>query len=69
MKLLNLPIVPGTIPSKDTVKTAYRNLAMTYHPDRLLSSDPKRSDKAKLFTQITSSYQYIIKYIEDSKRG
>lgn len=46
--------------NEKAVKTAYRSLVMTYHPDRIAANDPKREEYLKKFQGISHSYQVLL---------
>eukprot|EP01040_Poterioochromonas_malhamensis_P013620 gene13620-15006_t len=46
--------------NEKAVKTAYRSLVMTYHPDRIAANDPKKEEYLKKFQGISHSYQVLL---------
>lgn len=49
----------------EEVKKKYRNLALTYHPDRVPPEEKKNAEEK--FKQISEAYEIICKYVEQMK--
>jgi molecular chaperone DnaJ len=55
-----LGLTPAIEIDEDEIKTAYRRLAMQYHPDRHISKDaPSRAAAAKQFEQLLKAYDTL----------
>jgi hypothetical protein len=51
--------------NEKAIKTAYRDMVMKYHPDRLASNDPKKDSYNKKFQSINHSYKILLDEINE----
>ncbi len=52
-----LELTPGTTP--DEVRSAYRRLCRSYHPDRFANDDAKSRAAHELFVEIQAAYELL----------
>jgi hypothetical protein len=63
LTLLNLQ--PNILPTRTELKTAYRKIALSIHPDTLPLDDPRKNDYSVKFRELTEAYNTSMKYIDD----
>jgi DnaJ-class molecular chaperone len=56
--------------NKENIKNSYKKIALSCHPDKLnnIKDENEKQEKIEKFKEATISYNYLLKYLDDSKK-